>query len=271
MPTEYKFQSPTSENCNHPFPENISNNPRVLYHGTSNIFEKEIEENGLTPNKSIFSLEELKEISALFDLINWRKKVFWGKNIIRNYTINKDYKNPSLKPVYLGESCNRALTFASKEFAGGENVSGVRKSFNELKDCIDDPKLLDRELEFYRKECREAEENGYYPPEPIITDLDKLKNELESLEYLNERAKEYTKAYSYGVVFSIEIDPENFPDMSHSFSQGFKMYSTIRRNQILGKTRVPENYKVDFFAESTFWELPNYEGVVKKLAINSEP
>jgi hypothetical protein len=61
MLKEYKFHSPTSENCNHPFPAEITTNPRVLYHGTSNIFEKEIEETGLSPNKSIFSLEELKE------------------------------------------------------------------------------------------------------------------------------------------------------------------------------------------------------------------
>lgn len=113
-------------------PQNINDDPSLLFHGTSNIYEEEIKSNGLRPNSSLFTKAELEKVQSVFDDLHWGGVHTEGYNVLTSYFLGHDFNQLEDKPIYLGESVQRVSLNASCELAGGEICRALHYCFKDL-------------------------------------------------------------------------------------------------------------------------------------------
>jgi hypothetical protein len=199
----FPFEEATELKPNNPFPNYISEDPNVLYHGTSSLYEQSIENTGLCVNTSTFTKEEIEEVCTLFDCVKWPNKRFWSESNLRNYTLNHDFKNPDLKPLYLAECSERASLYASIEFAGGEIARAVRNTFKDLEKLINDPQELVKEKEA-------IERDTLYTGRTVLDydlSLDILQLKLKELKSYKEKAAISLENFQYGLIYAVKFSP----------------------------------------------------------------
>lgn len=113
----------------------------IAYHGTSSVFEQDIDETGLQWDANTASKAEVKSVVDIFEKMSWAGNHQGGLSVLRAYSLNHDFANPDTKPIFLAESSVRALTFATHDFAGGETARALRFCFEDLHQYLLSPTL----------------------------------------------------------------------------------------------------------------------------------
>jgi hypothetical protein len=216
------------------FPKKILEDDWVLYHGTSKPFEESIEKNGLNaslPNP--ITKEVIQRLAGCFEWLNWAGNNAGGYAVLSSFT-RHDYSFDN-KPIYLGESFRRSLTFASEDFAGGEGCRAIRKGIKDLHDFLKDPEIR---LGAQNQQIRvTVNERGEVIPEDLklIEDLDWLRNELSDLTPIEGYVKNIANQHQYGIVYAIRFDEADLPKMKHNSCMGIMHFGTIHPSKIIAK------------------------------------
>lgn len=250
----FPFSEGTKSKPNNPFPQHIADDPNVLYHGTSSTNELSIENSGLKINTTVFSKKEIEDVLELFDSVKWPHKKFWSESNLQNYSLNHDFKNEDLKPIYLGECAERVSLFASKEFAGGEIARSVRNAFIELEKLFTDPKELEKELARIETESSFTGRTA----QDYDLDLSELKKMLDAKRDYYNIASQLKDDYQYGIIYAIKIEAEDEPHLEYSIrsQMGVKCYTSLPASRIIAKTTVSPEYINDFNKFINYRDLP---------------
>lgn len=250
----FPFKKATRTFPNNSFPPHIAKDPNVLYHGTSNTNEKTIEKEGIKINTSTFSKKEIEDILTLFDSVKWPNKRFWSENNLRNYSLNHDFKDDKIKPIYLGECAGRVGLYASKEFAGGEICAQVRNVFRDLNKLITDPEELKNEL----KSIKRAENYTQKKANDYDLGLNELQKELDSKKHYLIKANQSLNDFEHGVIYAIKVEKEDEAYLEYSLQgqMGIKCFRSVPPSRIIAKTKVPPEYVHNDFNRELYSKLP---------------
>ena len=225
------------------FPKEIVEDDWVLYHGTCKPFEKSIEKNGLnTSLPNPITREVIQRLVGCFEWLNWSGDNAGGYAVLNSFTLGHDYSFDN-KPIYLGESFRRSLTFASEDFAGGEGCRAVRKGIRDLHNFLKDP---DVRLAAQNQQIRETvNERGEVIPEDLklIEDLDWLRNELSDLNPVEQYVNRIANQHQYGIVYAIRFDEADLLKMKHNSCMGIMHFGTIHPSKIIAKLIVRTGHK----------------------------
>lgn|GEM_PF-5069710 len=109
---EVLFDCDRFESTSELFPEFISSDHWIAYHGTSSVYEGEIERSGLRPSNHVADKKEIQEVVSVYEKMNWYGDHVGGLPVLKPFTLEHDLADPRGKPVYFAESSRRASLYA---------------------------------------------------------------------------------------------------------------------------------------------------------------
>ena len=138
--TEYPFNEKRLNKTGLLFSDKTEEDPWVLYHGTSSIAEEKIEAKGLTSLSPSYSIEEVKEVLAIFDGLYWKGSGNYsaaGYSVLKSYSKDFDYNSDGSKKIFFHPTIS--FVHCSEDFAGGETSRALRYCFKDLGNYLANP------------------------------------------------------------------------------------------------------------------------------------
>ncbi len=121
------------------FPNQIWQNPNVVFHGTSEYHSQKIEQNGFVPGTSPFNLDDAKELIRVLQLPEvsiFDKPKQFGMTVSRtlnNYVIGIEKNDLRLSFAYLSYLC---VLFSVGQSKGGQTLGNIREAKNIIQRAI---------------------------------------------------------------------------------------------------------------------------------------
>jgi hypothetical protein len=217
------------------FPDDIVDDPWIAYHGTSSSRCDAIESKGLEWPGDVVTREQVARVVDIFRAMNWCGLHNGGLPVLEPFSLQHDFGDSSVKPVYLAEYSLRALTFAKKDFAGGETCRALRYALSDLNtysvsDAVRAEHLLGRGRRFDS------------PPEtgsPV--DCDWLRRELKDLEPVRMTCCKEYDAYSHGIVYAVRFEESDLDSLVLHNPMGIKSFRRIEPTRLIAKVIIPED------------------------------
>ena len=250
------------------FPVHIREDPWILYHGTSNLYEERIDSTGLLPKVDHFSLSEIQSVLNIFVELNWDGMPGSGsRSTLEPFTLNYDLSHAKGKPVYLAESANRALVYASAEMAGGEAAYAVRASFRDFDAYLSDATVRQKHFELVRSEIEYLTRmNASASSIPSLPegDLAWLKYRLHRLNDIRRRADGAFKSFQYGVIYAIRFEESDLTNLEWAGGMGVLAFSPISKPKLVSKAIVTSRPDVPWGIDM---DAVSFTGVLEKLIL----
>ncbi len=251
------------------FPDEIENDPWVVYHGTSSLFEAEIDDDGFQWKSSIITKKDVSNVVDIYTEMDWIGNDGGGFQVLKPYSLEHDFFKRDFKPIYFGETSYRSLLFATHEFAGGETVRALRKSIQDLEDYLNSKSIRDevlnnRVFEYHDLISKNAQVGS--PPKEV--DLIWLQEKVEKLQNLKGKCTEFYNAYEYGVVYAVKFskkDIENKKDFEFNGCMGLKVFSKISSQKIVGKIYIPKTFVNPFLTDMKQVDVLQNDGIIGTL------
>lgn len=219
-------------------PTHILADEWVLYHGTSNLCENDIETTGFQSRQdSLISLEVVQRVLACFSRLNWYGNDQGGYVVLKSYTALHDYSYKSGKPIFLGLSCRWSLLYATRDFAGGEGCRGLRKALHDLHTYLADEDVRVGALtQCIDNIINEYGEVVYEDMVPLaVEELTWLQDELTVLQPVREYVDSLYEQYRYGIVYAIKFNKKDIANLFYANGMGITHVGTISRDKIVAK------------------------------------
>ncbi len=247
MVTKYEFDPSLLNEKVQLFPDEIENDPWVVYHGTSNIFEPNIDEYGFQWESSMATKEEVSNVVDIFTEMNWGGNDRGALAVLKPFSLEHDFALGNSKPIYFAESSYRAMLYATHDFAGGETARALRKCIYELETYLHDQNIRDADMEYKMMEYNQLLSlNAKAGMRPAEIDLKWLESKVEKLSELKNRCANVHLQSEYGVVYAVKFTQKDIDEKSnfdYHASMGLKVFSRIPREKIVGKIYIPHSFE----------------------------
>ncbi len=234
---EYPFDEELISSGFQLFPKEITGNGNILYHGTSSYFEKQIEKDGLKWSDKVYTKKDIQEICTIFQSIYkdiYQKISLIGSyHILQPYSLEDDFKDNDVKPIYFAETSYRAMMYAMPNYAGGETIKGIRNSFQDLMKYVSH---IDGKKEYQ----------------------DIVRVFLDFKQPLFNNVKAVHDNHQYGIVYAVLFEDSDEPILKSAGPGGFYSYE-VSVEKIVGKVKVPKNYIYQSlfseigYSKNTYW------------------
>ena len=280
------FESQRFINRGEIFSEEIHDNNWIVFHGTSSIFEERILAQGLSWKEN-----NHYSISVVDSIVNQYEKMYWfgedtgGFAVLKPFSLVGDFRKSDSKPIFLAEEASSAITYASKDFAGGETARAIRKSLSDLEKYCINPKLRSNHLQKLWKALlpdpswyhalpeylRDINENTVTPEyyseawnaihskapimakqlPPTAPKIDSIQEFLIQMEEIANKANNAINQHEYGVIFAIELTEDDLQSMEHWGAGGIVSYRLIPPQKIVGLCKIPDKISQEEWMGST--------------------
>lgn len=228
------------------FCDTLEDDPWVVFHGTSSENGTAIEFQGLGYDNNILSKEDLQLIVAVFEAMKWCGNDTSGYAVLASFSAS-DFADSASSPIFLAESSVRALLYATREFAGGEKIRGVRKALVDLERYITDESIRNTHMaqmqgEYDHLIALEANPDLIELAKPKPVDLDWLAVKLSELQSIQTKAIATLNNFQGGIVFALRLEESDLIEMSYSSSMGIKARMRIPPERIESRVHIPMDF-----------------------------
>lgn len=231
------------------FPDYICLDPMVAYHGTSSVFEDQIDSEGLRRTASLVTKEEITQLTSIFEDMQWCGISGGGYPVLKPFSLDFDFRRGHQKPVFLAESSYRALLYACYDWCGGETARAVRYCLADLRRYLASAEVRDEHLETLWYEYNELEKcHALLPARPRPVNLLWLKREMERLSRLAERVDSVVSRHTHGVVYAVKFSEAEAALILNSGSMGIEVNS-ISSRQLISKVRVAADWRYKYMED----------------------
>ncbi|WP_371196072.1 hypothetical protein [Glaciecola sp. SC05] len=250
------------------FNDTVCDNPMMIFHGTSNIFEESIEKLGLNASTDkVINLSEIQTIIDLFKRLKWYGESPAGFSVLSAYS-QKDYETITVEqaPIFFAESSYRASLYATKDFAGGESVRAAFYALEDLKKFISNKSLRDNHFEDLKKDRNKwgktAHPSFLKQFEPEIG-LDELNESFKLLQELKDRIADLRAQYEYGIIYAVDasIDSQLIKSLELLRGNGIRTFSKVSKASLAAKCIFNKPLKIADYEEDpdrlSFISKPN--------------
>lgn len=217
------------------FPEEIECDDWVLFHGTSSTNSASIESDGLHSRCLDFSFEDLQQILAVYEKLNWAGEDGGGFGVLKGFALSGRWNDSGTRNHYFAETSNRALLYSSLDFAGGETMRSVRRSISDLNVYLTDPGCRERHHQYL----------SLFNAAPQ-TDLDWLEKAFTALSPLAERASKAQEEFEHGVIYALRFTREDLAHLTSQGGGGIATSTPISPSKIVAKAIIPRDFSLGF-------------------------
>lgn len=175
----------------------------------------------------------------------WLGEDHGGYMVLKAYSLGHDMRDSKRSIVFFAETGNRAILYASRNFAGGEKLRALRKCFADLQNYLDDAGLRERHwsgMQARRDEMHSmgVPEGADGNPSPEI-DLAWLRRELARHSEIRDTAESASEQFENGVVYAVRMMPDDLPELKWNNAMGIEALQTIPPSRIIGKVLAPKD------------------------------
>ncbi|WP_227340273.1 hypothetical protein [Sphingopyxis sp. P8] len=224
------------------FPDEIESDDWTLFHGTSVSAAAAVDERGLLPHSSLATKEMVSRVLAIIEEIDW---ISSSAVPLISFSQGFDLVH-GRSPIFLAETSQRAAGYASEDFAGGEKLSRIRKTIDDLEVFLTDKALRE---EHYASKARIYERyKGVMHPDqleslrPKFIDLHWLSEQLDGLGDIRRVADEAKAEHAQGVVLALRLEPDDVKKMVWHKSMGIMTFAHIPASRIVDRAAVPRDF-----------------------------
>jgi len=192
------MQNVVNRKC--PFDGYFQSEQGVLYHGTSNLSESQIETDGFGFSSNLVSKEDIFNICRVF------KRLYFagegeGYGVLASYSWNRFEANDrDFLPTHFS-TCSDVYRYTLPDVAGGETIAAVIDSKRELNLFIDDSDARQKFLKFGYKSVKR-------PPGFGFPDAPEIEFDCVTLEDIDKLREIYEQTWSENEVeFATEFNP----------------------------------------------------------------
>ena len=235
----YDFESELILKRREIFPDKISEDPWIIYHGTSSIFENDIEINGLHWKAANYDKSDVESVVRIFDFMSWSGHSGGGYPVLYPFSLKNDFSASTKKPIFLAESSLRAIWFSTRDNAGGETARAIRYALADLQEYISSEELRETHMSYLQHDF----EIGAIHSPPSEINLEWLSDELKKLEGLKTRCQEAFENHKFGIVYAIKFNEGDLGMFEYSPSAGISTNSIIPPERIAAKIHIPKEYE----------------------------
>lgn len=216
------------------FPEEIEANDNILYHGTSNIFENEIEKHGLIGKQNYFSNDEIINLAKSLYKIAYLTDSIIG---IQKYS-TFDVTRVNGHPVFLHFNPSACAEYSMN--AGGEKSILINQCSKDLQDLINDETKYSEYLKTNIQNRLgsigfHAQKIGVKKDEIKIHSRDELSDIYNNHKQAWDKAIRQQNEYKYGIVYAIHIKDEIINYIKNDGFMGIMSHKAIMPELIIGK------------------------------------
>lgn len=229
------------------FPDEIELDSWVVYHGTSATNSALIERDGFRYDCHPMREPELKRITGIFDAMRWAGNDKGGYAVLESFSAY-DFSIIATSPIYLTERSIRALLYATRDFAGGEKLRGVRRAIADLRDYLKDAGVRTEHMEALCRDLDRLVAVGAAPSEiervlPIPVDLGWLEEQIKAVATLDQAASQAYESFPGGVVYGVRLRKEDATGIRYTQAMGIEAKTAIPPERIVCKMSVPSSYE----------------------------
>lgn len=243
--SQYEFNLNRYHSTSMLFPDEIEQDPWIMYHGTSGFNAESIESEGFVWKKRNGLREDIERLVNVFEKMNWYGLDGSSLAVLKPLSLIHDFGGTNVSPIYFAEASNSALLFASKDFAGGEKYRSIRRSLDHLTQYLNSAEIQNEHYIQMQYEYEQAIELGALLDglEPFRVDLDWLRNQIASFSDLMDHANQLFERHEYGIVYAVKMNEKDLSNLELHNSMGIKCWAQIPADKITYKMIVPGNYK----------------------------
>jgi hypothetical protein len=210
----------------------------VVYHGTSSVFEQDIEDRGLEPFNRLFDPRDVDRVRDAFHNLGWYGSADSGYVFLASYS--RDRHRGDRQCVYCCSSPDAGLLFSTREFAGGETARQLRKAFRELERLVSTPDLCDA---VRRRLVANPRARGVdCDPDEVLASVSTLLTELGPRRDNLERL---VADHKYGVVYAVQLQREHLPFLVSDNATDLGCRIPIHPDRLVGRARIHDERPED--------------------------
>ena len=243
--TQYEFDLDRYHGMSMLFPDEIEQDPWIMYHGTSGFNAGSIEREGFVWKNGNGSSEEIERLVNVFEEMKWGGLDGSSLAVLKPYSSTHGFEGTNASPVYFTETSKRALLFASRDHAGGEKYKAVRRSLDYLTQYLNSAEIQGEHYIQMKYEHEQAIGSGVLRDglEPFRVDLDWLRNQIASFSELKDHADQLFERHEYGIVYAIKMNEKDLSNLELHDPMGIKCRVQVPPENIVCKMVIPGNYE----------------------------
>lgn len=213
------------------FPPEIDSDPWVVYHGTSSVFEKEIEQNGFKCGSNHLDEGVLLCLSIIITT-EWFEDDATAS--LRAYSLPRIGSDA---PFYCALFPQRSALFTRRMFSGGETSYILRRVIPKLvKATFDNPNFFEERLEKDLKKCIEKAKKGHFTQEKVLkVNLVWLKEKITELKKFLPDLLDNYKKHSHGIIYALKINEDDVNIIQYQGNNGLAVYKKLSYERCVGK------------------------------------
>jgi hypothetical protein len=210
--------------------------PWVVYHGTSSVFEQDIEDRGLEPFNRLFDPRDVDRVRDAFDSLGWYGSADSGYSVLASYS--RERHRGDRQYLYCSSYPNASLLFSTRGFAGGETARQVRKAFRELERLLSTPGLRG---DVRRRLAANPHARGR-DPDDVLASVSTLLIELAPFK---DKLERLVADHKYGVVYAVQLLTEHLPFLVPAGATDLGCRIPIHPDRLVGRARIHDERPED--------------------------
>ena len=232
------------------FPEDIEKDGWVVFHGTCEANAKSIEQHGFRPTAVPVSSDDVEAVLTVFEQMKWEGADPAGLTILRAFA-RGDFDGEARSPVFFADNAAGALLYATREYAGGEKLRGLRIAIRDLQRYLGDEEVRAQHQADVVRDIlwlKERYGSDAVPVEwrPPSVDLEWLGMSVRALEGLSTRAVEWYERHGGGVVYAVRFTEQDVVQLGLKGGQGgLRTRAKVPPEHIVSKVSVPAQFVID--------------------------
>lgn len=206
-------------------PESILNDDTFLFHGSSNLSEKQLD-SGVTDNCTPIPIDLINQIISVYkDMCWWGTQAGHG-NLIA-YSVQDN--NVDSKYFFLGETPKRCSLYASKDFAGGEYSRTVYYSLKNLEEYLVSKEMQDEHRNIMERDFE-------YCGKLYDVDFNKLQQSIDFFKPILLELERQRNNYQYGIIYCYKIEKEDYGNLtSRNGGMGIRVDKALPKERLKAK------------------------------------
>jgi hypothetical protein len=235
------------------FPPEIENDPWVVYHGTSSVFEEKIEQSGIQCG-SLHLNDAILRCATLIKTTEW-----YEDNATASLVAFSFPRIISAPHFYCALFPQRASLYTRRMFAGGESAYFLRRIIPKLVETSkNNLEFFDSRFKKLMDNCIKKARRGMPTHDKVLkVNIEWFKKSVDELNASLPKLLEIERQHRYGVIYAIKLDPEDVAAARYFHNDGFRVYKPIPHSKCIAKLIIHGEHELSAHTNPA-WDDINY-------------
>lgn len=137
----FDFRSEVVNSSVRLFPDVINQDPWILFHGTTNFSESDIEGQGFTWRAIYYDRQDVEAVVSIFQTLDWGGLGTDAFLALKAYSIAIDFESGEAKPTFFSDCAEATIGYTRRYRVGGETAGCLLYALQNLEAFLEDKNI----------------------------------------------------------------------------------------------------------------------------------